>query len=304
MLILVGLLPPFGLLAGCFEGPGFLKQGTSVQQDRTGAGEPVVVATMESNGVATGAIDPNSTAPQQINASDNSAIAGANIVFPPGALAIETEVSIKEGDALVTDDTFAQLGIDGDGAVGAPSVAVTSSEAIDATVPFTIALPIPDQSSLRGFALQDGLDNLVVLYKVTRVDAGGDFNGLIPRDEIEIDGGYAVVKSKYFGVYQAVITAKKVEAAVEVASDFEPTATETSVATDTETSVATSTDTEVDEPTFFRVYFTRGPAIASFGGDAGTKSGLRTWVPWLTPARVGQGSQLNSSIVLRLQSEE
>ena len=260
------------LAFGCVRGPAFLKQ--------SGAPEASIhrlqVATVDQNGVTSGVITGGSKSTQVIAASANSAVAGSNIEFPPGSLAISTEVTIQAGSSLATNSVFTQLNVTAEVATSAPAVTFKSSVATDAVVPFTVAIPLPDTSSL---ALADPFTNLIIIYHVTKASAGNaDFTGIISRDGIDTATGFARFAVSYFGTYQAVVTKTLVQA-VEIAAAPKVKAKKVippGVITD-------------------RFYFSRGPMPASFGGDSAQNSShLKGWVHAFGPSKVGTQATLST----------
>ena len=260
------------LAFGCVRGPAFLKQG--------GAPEASIhrlqVATVDQNGATSGVIAGGSKSTQVISASTNSTVAGSNIEFPPGSLAISTEVTIQAGSNLATKSVLSQLNVTSEVASSATSVAFTSSVATDAVVPFTVAIPLPDTSSL---ALLDPFANLIIIYHVTKASSSNaDFTGIISRDAIDTSTGFARFAVSHFGTYQAVITKTLVQA-VEIAAAPIVKAKKVippGVITD-------------------RFYFSRGPMPASFGGDAAQNIGhFKGWVHAFGPSKVGTQSTLST----------
>src|SRR5438270_11379831 len=60
----------------------------------------VVQSKSDSNGILTATVDPKSTSTQVVKASDGSAVKGATIAVPPGAIAIATDITVQEGPTL------------------------------------------------------------------------------------------------------------------------------------------------------------------------------------------------------------
>jgi hypothetical protein len=183
-------------VSACLPG-GFFTQKKSAKSGATTS----AIETTESNGVVTGRLDPNAALTQTMGASESSEIAGSSVSFPPGAIAIATDISLEQGADVLTDGTLTALGVGGDAvSTAGPAVLLESSVAQDATQPFTIAITV---NSAQLALLQAG--ELAVLYKVIRNDQGGGlFVGFISPSEVKLDGNKLVFATKYFGAYQAV----------------------------------------------------------------------------------------------------
>lgn len=152
-------------------------------------------------------------------ASEKDPLAGVQVSFPPGSLAVSTEISIAEGVPVANTTTAAALGIEGGfEAAGAP-VAISSSIALDTTTPFTVTVPLPDGTA-EGAALRDPaelLSRLVIVYRSSHVVSGVTRSGVIPTSAITVVNGFATFATQHFGVYQAAFARQLVAAAVEVA---------------------------------------------------------------------------------------
>jgi hypothetical protein len=270
--------------SACFDGPSFLKQeGSALLSDPQGA--VVILPTREEEGAATATLVPSEEKTQVVKASANSQIAGSLAAFPPGAVAVTTEITIAPGETIATEETVSELDLATGLASAAPAVAVTSSVPTDAVVPFTVAIPIPDESAL---ALADPYANLIVLYEIAKAGEGASYKGIITRDRIEIEDGYVRFVTSHFGTYQAVITKEPVVVAVEVPSDPQPV------------------DPVDEEPVTARggLRFARGFLTTTFGDDTQSQDGLRAWMLRVSPAEVGQEGRLRGGHVGRTVTEE
>ncbi|MBI2601716.1 MAG: hypothetical protein HYW48_01555 [Deltaproteobacteria bacterium] len=153
----------------------------------------------------------NATETQEVEITKaGSALKGTSLSIAPGSLSISSEITIEEGGDIADSTALSDLQL-GSGAetvakVG-PSVVLSSSAKIDATLPFTLAIPVTST----GLALADTFaatcslgKYLVVFFRVTKVAEGdGLFIGVIPKTELtEIDGKVSF-KTQFFGAYQA-----------------------------------------------------------------------------------------------------
>jgi hypothetical protein len=279
------------------RGPGFMQQSgqlpTALTEPaaapvaRPAEQEPpkVVVETREESGAATGLVAPSPDVTQVVQASANSAISGVAVEFPPGAVAIATEITVAPGENIASNEVVTQLQIANEVTAAATPVAVTSSVPMDTAVAFTIALPIPDDG---GMALADPLSKLVVLYRIVTAD-GKDLTGVITRGKIDIKDGYARISTRFFGTYQAIITKELVVEAKELPSEQ----------VITEQAPEPTPEPEQVEPSeepkpSKRRYYVRGAAGSSFETGMPRSGSFQAWVHGLSPARVGHRTRLST----------
>src|SRR4051812_12737225 len=105
------LAPVCGLLilaSGCLSGPTFLKQPKATLRDNRTPSKAASVLS-DTNGVVTASVVPSATETQTVGASPGSAIAGTVVAFPPGSLAIATNISVEEGAPLASAGFTQQL---------------------------------------------------------------------------------------------------------------------------------------------------------------------------------------------------
>ena len=95
---------------------------------------------------------------------------------------------------------------------------ISSSEKIDATLPFTLAIPVTST----GLTLADTCSlgkYLVVFFRVTKVSEGdGLFTGVVPTTELTEINGKVSFKTQFFGAYQAACISVEVTEKKEVTS--------------------------------------------------------------------------------------
>ncbi len=246
--------------SSCMKGPGFLKQGpaeTKPEARTSSEPAPLIIQTIESNGLVTGSFNATSSSTQVMLAAATSSIAGSQVEFPPGTLAIDTEIALGPGEQIATDTTAQDLALGTTITSSAPSVVLSSTSIMDASQPFTLQIPIPDSAGLH---LDDPFTTLLVIYKIKKVGEGGDFTGYITRDKIDIKSGFARFATQYFGTFQAVYTAKPVTEAKEIVS--KPVV-----------------------KTAKKIYFVKGFAPATFGTDSAKAEGFAGWLHTFRPAK-------------------
>ncbi len=169
----------------------------------------------DENGVVTAVIGSGAAA-QKISGSAGSDISGSHVIFPPGALAVGSEVTFEAAADIATRTTANELQLDQSVEIhpAHAAVAVQSSDVAESMAPFTMNIPISGQS---GLLLMDDYENLNIIYKV-RSREGGFNSGVIPRQNFKVGGGLATFQETRFGVYQAAFTSVVVTAVAEVVS--------------------------------------------------------------------------------------
>lgn len=155
------------------------------------------------DGVLTAGLDPNSTATQLIKASANSGIANTTIAFPPGAIAIAVDITIKAGSESFSSDLASELGLEGDSAVvgGSVPVQIDASQVVSLSSPFVLAMNLPAGAGL----LDTNFDNLALMYQVKNEAEGRLESGIVPRDELTVKDGQALYSSYFFGWFRLVL---------------------------------------------------------------------------------------------------
>jgi hypothetical protein len=205
---------------GCFDGALFFKQSGSSSLKNKAAGETQSVTTsVDVAGGETGRIRAGANITQTIAVSDQSSVAGTVVSFPPGTLAIDTDVTIEEGVTVATEGLAAELGIGGNIDSTGTAVSVQPTIATDPLQPYTVSIPLPLSLALT----VDDLATLVVVYKVKKVSENKIVAGIVPREELELDGGTIKFSAEYFGVFQPIFTKSVVKnvSPVEVATPIQ-----------------------------------------------------------------------------------
>jgi hypothetical protein len=290
---------PFALALAsfsCLKGPSFMQTQTEsskntrspadtiVDSIKTSATINRVIVPMTFEGSKSkGKVDANSPNVQVIQASENSKIAGSQVEFPPGSLAIDTEISMQPGQQVATDQSLQSLAIDSQVASKSTPMVVTSSVALDTSSPFSLTLPIPNTGSslvseFPQFGLADPLSNLVIFYNVQIAAENRNVAGIIPRRDIEIVNGYARIFTRHFGTFQTAILTKPVESPVQIAAVPLPPPPN-----------PMSNDSGIAS----RRYYVKGPATTS----GGQSSIIRAWVPTVSPMIVGTTSTLTVGVM-------
>ena len=234
-----------------------------------------VTTTLATNGAVSGAISAHSNTTQVLAAAGGTLIAGTSVAFPPGALAIDTTVSLVPASTLNNGSFNQMLGISATTVASSPAVSIQSGTATDAVVPFTLNLAIPSSVALN--LLDDPYANLAVLYSINKVAEGGTFAGVFTRQDLQIINGKVRVTTKHFGTFQAIISAAPI-----------PPVPEKAV-----------TPAQIAK----HRYYTRGIKVASFGTGADYKDRFQGWLLRLSDAKVtAPSTELTSGFILRLET--
>ncbi len=193
------------LVSGCIQGPGLFQQN--------GAGASSAIESTENDGIVSGAFKAGSTATQTMLASGN--ISGSSVKFPPGSLAIDTEITLEEGASIAGGGAAAQLGLNGGMSAAGPSVVISSSVKTNANSAFTLQIPL----SGGRLAINNDPSLLIVIYKIEDAKTGNFFIGIIPNSDIRIVNGQLEFDTKYFGSFQAAYVEQKITKAIEVKTE-------------------------------------------------------------------------------------
>ena len=156
-------------------------------------GDPI-----DEQGRTTVAIDASLTTSQSVTAGTNSGLEGTSIEFPPGSLAINTEITLEAGQSIATTSVAKALGMESEVVTAGPATVVTASMTQDAVVPFTVAIVTNNE----GLALTG---DLIVIYKIYKASEGKLYLGVIPGSEVTRTGQLVTFAASHFGVYEAVL---------------------------------------------------------------------------------------------------
>ena len=209
IMVLVILLGIFSL-SGCQDS--FMKQTTA---DKTSA-IASLTSEVDAAGNVTATFDPNSSQTQVLQLNSGS-IAGAAVAIPPGSLSIPVSVVVGEGESLASSSFSQQIGLT-DNAIAAsgPSVSFIPSQNVQATNPFTLAIPF---SAVTALSLKDAAveENLVVMFRSIKVENGTTSyrEGVIPREQITVSKDKVTFQTTNFGLFQVGVAQTKVREKIE-----------------------------------------------------------------------------------------
>jgi hypothetical protein len=187
-------------------------------------------------------IKTNTTQTQVLQGQSSSTIATASVKFSPGALNIDTNITLEEGASLAEQSFFSELGASGvTASKSAPAVVVTAEHSIDPVGSLAISVPLPEIPASLQLTEADTYSLLVILYRLKVATTGEYRVGFIPRSALEINADQKVASfsASYFGSFQAVFLNTSLAEPIEVKSSV-PIATKRDTAT---------TPTPTPEPT-------------------------------------------------------
>lgn len=191
-----------GVSTACLDGPAFMKQKGAANLSHTLAERQLVVVEKQADGSFAAVIDPTSKIAQTIEAGEGSAIEGTSVTFPPGALAIATQVTLREG-APIADRLRTELGLAESQIVGDKTpVEMESSTPVNGVKAFEIAIKIPDS-----FGLTQSADKgLALFYSLNDADAGTKIEGVFleATGSLRVENGKVYFQVPNFGNYHLV----------------------------------------------------------------------------------------------------
>lgn len=154
----------------------------------------------------------------QTLSSQASAISGSSIMIQPGALTIDTQISIEPGQDITTTSVTDNLGLETTQISSASgAIVVKSAVEMDAQKPLILRLPI-NSGQLAGLSLatDQDLERLIVIYKIKSAQDGSLKMGIIPRSSLTIEDNFVIFESDHFGLFQLAYIDRKIEKKLEV----------------------------------------------------------------------------------------
>lgn len=189
--LIVGLVTALCFVNGC--------KGSKASQSDSGQEQPEEVQPKsDTDGVIVAAIATDKA--QLLKASASGGLAGTEIVFPAGALAISTDVTLTEGAALDLAASKSELGI-GDGiemAAASSTILITVADAQDLLKPVTVTTTLAEGASLAPQGKKYAL-----LSHVTK--AGAATIMINANLEFRIDNNKISFPISFFGAHSVVL---------------------------------------------------------------------------------------------------
>lgn len=166
------------------------------------------VATTEENGIVKATIKASASGNQELVASQSSTVADTSIIFPAGALAVDTEVSIgaavDRSTTILSENNVAGTLVK----AGAPVyIGATDSSATFAN-PATLSLPLP----LSGDNLKLTADSGKLAFVYAVLTTTGWISGIKPLTAADLLGTFLRTDIEGFGYFQIVYLSEKTEA--------------------------------------------------------------------------------------------
>ena len=277
------------LASSCMRGQGFMEQRATINARQALA--PIdsstpeisieILATTIQGESASGLVSADSPAIQLLQAAENSSIAGTTAEFPPGTLAIATEITIEPGASIAHSTAATNLNLSSEVAATAPAVQVTAATAQDTAQAFTVSLLLPDETALRLQDNRGGYERLVVLYRVQSVTDNTEKTGYVGRASLEIKDNLVRFKTRHFGTFQAILTRTVLP---------EPTK-------------ALITPAVLAKPSR-NVWFVPGSTGVVFANDAERGAGIQGWILGYTPATVSNFERGLQTTAIAQKSKE
>lgn len=251
------------MASSCIKKTEFMKQ-TQIQDGD--AGLTVAVQTAVQDGVITASLKPSATETQLLKVEDDPAIAGTEVAFPPGSLAVDTELKITNGKTIADEDTLLALGIENEFTNVGPTVSITPEQAVDALKPFSLSIPLPNSATLTADVNtgSEALMRLVVVYIVEKASEGRSYTGLITNDSLIVENGMAKFDTMHFGQFQTAYVKEVITGPVEQEAPAEPEAPVSR-------------------------YYVQGVSFTAFPqGSTLDETGNQGWLTTLAPARISK----------------
>ena len=186
----------------------FMKQKIDNQTGKGGAGKTTLP-----DGTVSQSTNANYAGTQIVSAPATSAVAGSQIVFPSGSLAISAVISLGNGATVASNNLATGLGINTAITNTGVPVAIGSDPNQDTNNPFTLSIPLPKSSSLADSSTVDK-QNIIVIFERFNATDKTYTSGVIASDQFEISGSLVTFQTVNFGTFQAAYTKDKVTASV------------------------------------------------------------------------------------------
>lgn len=156
---------------------------------------------LETLSPAAGVISASSTETQRL--AGTGAAKGAMVAFPPGSVALDTNVSLVPGGHLGAD-VLTELAVEAKVLAAGTSIVVDSSGINDPAGTLSITLPLPDAAAL---SLTTLAARPIVIYRVVVKATGEYLAGVVPEAEftgVDATKRTVTVDFRYFGQFQTL----------------------------------------------------------------------------------------------------
>lgn len=177
---------------------------------------------VDKEGVVTTQLTGNNATPQIIRSSKNGENSLKNeLLIPPGALSIDTQVILEPGANIAFDSTPDEFGLSEDNLVepASKAIVVYFSGEVEPSQPLTLSIAIDST----GLSLASSTyENIAIAYHVHSKVSGKKHlreKGIIPRSKIKIEDNTVIFDLVKIGSYQAVRLEKPIEEEVKKVSE-------------------------------------------------------------------------------------
>lgn len=197
-------LPLGMILNGCFQTP-VETRGTVKVLD----GSPRLVSSQQISASKTQAsIDPNAKAAQTLLAPSSGSLSGSSITLEPGTLALAADLVVEEAASFSELSLVQDLSLDEDPGIKSvgSGLIIRPTEPVTLSGQLVINMPLPSETSLKLAG-----SSVVVFYR----QYVGDqlLTGVIPTQDVILNGDGTCSFKGYFGAYWVALVAKPVEKA-------------------------------------------------------------------------------------------
>lgn len=175
------------------------------------ASAKITPLSVQAGGSFSGRFDPSSKVAQSFAVTDSTSdLAGMELVFSPGSLAVPTIISLNPSNSLVSSALASEFGADATTEIESVSSAITlsSSEKIDALNPFSLAIPVAS-SALR---LAADSSKFIIVYRIYVAETGKYKVGYYSQKDISVEttaGGFLVkFFTSNFGSFQVATSSE------------------------------------------------------------------------------------------------
>ena len=165
---------------------------------------PDTTSTSDEEGSVAATVSSSNGGKLTASGSTDEEIKDTEVVIPPGALAVDTNVSIKQATPVLTPQVSQELGLDSSAKTAGPSVAIEADDMNALQGTLAVSLPY---TATEGAALASFRYAVIGIYSV-----GGKFRvETFVGSEISIGKKKVTVNIRRFGAYQVIRAAVEIK---------------------------------------------------------------------------------------------
>ena len=164
-------------------------------------------STVVSEGVVVAQVSSTSSVSQLLSITSGDELAGSTLTIPPGSLAIDMNIVMEPGTSMLTDTFLNEIDLSeaGDVSSGSEALLIEPDKPVDPVGSLAISIPL-SASPLAVFSYS----NYSVVYTAFDYKNNRKIAGVMPYDQIKIEGNLARFNVNYFGMYQVIKTEAKI----------------------------------------------------------------------------------------------